>query len=67
MNLLKLRKTLKLNQTELAGTLGLTQAGYSLYERGDRQMGYITIIRLAKIYNVNLNWLFLDEGDMFRN
>lgn len=61
----QLRKILKVNQTNFAKQLGLTQTAYSMIENGINPLSdrYIKIICSA--YNVNEIWLRTGEGDLF--
>lgn len=61
----QLRKALKLNQTELAGQLGITQTAYSMIENGNNPLSDRYIKVICSIFNVNEAWLRTGEGDMF--
>ena len=52
MRLKKLREQKKLNQTELANLLEVSNGSISKWERGDRQPDYETLERIADIFNV---------------
>lgn len=45
------------NQTEIAELLGMQQTQYSRYERGDRELPMHHFIKLAKFYNVSLDYI----------
>jgi transcriptional regulator with XRE-family HTH domain len=53
----ELRERRGLYQKEVAIELGITQAGYSLYESGHRQPDYQTLRQLAKYFNVSTDYL----------
>lgn len=58
MNRIKeLRLNRNYSQTEIAELLNMEQANYSKYERGVKQLGVKTIIKLCKIYNVSADYL----------
>ena len=64
-NLSKLRKYLSLGQNEFALKLGITTRAYVNYERGERKPPYDILIKLSNDFNINLNWLIADNGEMF--
>ena len=66
-NLAKLRKQIQLSQKEFAVKLNINPLTYVNYERGDRKPPYEILIKLFSEYNVNLNWLIADKGEMFNN
>lgn len=45
------------NQTEIAELLGMQQTQYSRYERGDRELPMHHFVKLAKFYNVSLDYI----------
>lgn len=58
MNILKqLRKEHGYTQTDLAKLIGMEQNNYSKYERGEREIGRKTIIKLCQIYNISADYL----------
>lgn len=61
----QLRQKLKINQTNFAKQLGITQTAYSMIENGNNPLAdrYIKII--CSIFNVNEAWLRTGEGEMF--
>jgi len=63
--LILLRKTLGINQSDLALVLGCTQANISQYEKNGAIMSAKYLIPLRNAYNVNLEWLLLGVGSMF--
>jgi len=60
-----LRKTLEINQTDMAMAIGCSQANISKYEKDSTTMSIEFLIPLRKAYNVNLDWFLLGIGDMF--
>ncbi|MGY3666835.1 MAG: helix-turn-helix domain-containing protein [Roseburia sp. 1XD42-69] len=61
----ELRKTLKLNQTNFAKQLGMTQTAYSMIENGNNPLSDRHIKVICSSFNVNENWLRTGEGDRF--
>lgn len=61
----KLRKTLKINQTNFAKQLGITQTAYSMIENGNNPLSNRYIKVICSTFNVNENWLRTGNGDMF--
>lgn len=64
-NLQKLRKNLSLKQDEFALKLSIAPRAYVNYERGERKPPLELLEKLASQFNVNLNWLIADIGEMF--
>lgn len=64
-NLAKLRKHFNLAQNEFAEKLDISARAYVNYERGERKPPYELLIKLLRNYNVNLNWIIANEGEMF--
>ena len=64
-NLQKLRKNLQLSQNDFALKLGMNPRAYVNYERGERKPPFELLIDLSNDFNVNLNWLINDKGNMF--
>ena len=52
-----IREDNELKQEEIAKVLGIQQTHYSRYERGKCMMGIDKYIKLAKFYNVSLDYL----------
>ena len=52
-----MREQKKLNQTELANLLEVSNGSISKWERGDRQPDYETLERIADIFNVTIDYL----------
>lgn len=44
-------------QAEIAALLGLLQTNYSRYERGDRELPMHHFMKLARYYNISLDYL----------
>lgn len=61
----ELRKTLKLNQTNFAKRLGMTQTAYSMIENGNNPLSDRHIKVICSSFNVNEKWLRTGEGDRF--
>ncbi len=56
-NLKLLRKEQGLTLDQLAMQLGLTRQVLSRYERGERQADYSTLIKIAKYFDVSVDYL----------
>ena len=52
-----LRDEHNLSQTQLAAQLGVCQRSYSAYERGERTIPPELFVKLAKIYNVSIDYM----------
>lgn len=61
----QLRKTLKINQTNFAKQLGITQTAYSMIENGNNPLSDRHIKVICSAFNVNERWLRTGMGDMF--
>lgn len=61
----KLRKHLKLNQGELAVHIEIGRADLSSTERGRIYPTVYVLYLLKKKFNVSLNWILFNEGEMF--
>jgi len=61
----QLRKILKINQTNFAKQLGITQTAYSMIENGNNPLSDRYIKVICSAFNVNENWLRTGNGDMF--
>lgn len=57
-----LREDNDLNQTQIAKMLGMSQTGYSKYETGENDIPTSVLIKLARYYNVSIDYL-LGETD----
>jgi len=63
----QLRKSLKVNQTNFAKQLGITQTAYSMIENGNNPLSERYIKVICSVYGVNETWLRTGEGNMFFN
>lgn len=63
--LIEFRKTITSNASAFARSIGLLQPVYANYELGKRRPAFEILEKMAKIHNVNLNWLLTGEGEMF--
>ncbi len=61
----QLRKALGLTLREMSETLSIPLSTISKYEQGIIKPGVEILSKVALSYNVNLNWLLTDVGDMF--
>lgn len=61
----QLRKGLKINQTNFAKHLGITQTAYSMIENGNNPLSDRHIKVICSTFGINENWLRTGEGDMF--
>ena len=52
MNLIELRKSERYNRREVAQRIGIHENTLKMYENGSWNVHYITMIELAKIYDV---------------
>ena len=57
-----LREDRDMNQTQVAKLLGMSQTGYSKYETGENDVPTSVLIRLARFYDVSIDYL-LGESD----
>nr|WP_235598335.1 helix-turn-helix transcriptional regulator [Heyndrickxia sporothermodurans] len=53
-----MRKQHDLTQEAVAEIIGVARNTYSMYEQGNRQMDYESLIKLADYYKVSLDYLF---------
>jgi transcriptional regulator with XRE-family HTH domain len=60
-----LRKRFDYSQASLADALSISRMAYTQYESGHREPSLDTLIQLARIYNVSLDFL-LGLSDFFR-
>lgn len=58
--LLKARKTAGYTQAQLAEKIGMTQGGYTAYERCRREPKLATIVKLAEVLDRPISW-FLEK------
>ena len=52
-----LREDTDMNQTEFAKLLGMSQTGYSKYERGENYIPSEVLIKLAGIHKTSVDYL----------
>lgn len=52
-----LRKEKKASQNDIAKILGVTRQAYSRYELGDHELGYNALTKLAKYFDVSIDYL----------
>ena len=57
IRLQELRQEKSISQAELAKALGLTQQSYSRYERGVCELSYNALIKLARYFDVSVDYL----------
>lgn len=55
--LVKLRKAKGLTQNDVAGHLGISRGAYANYELGTREPDTDTLIKLAELYGVTVDYL----------
>jgi transcriptional regulator with XRE-family HTH domain len=60
-----IRTVKKLNKRQFADSLGINQSVAGDIELGKREPSRNVLIKLAKIHQVNINWLLTGEGSMF--
>lgn len=56
-NLKNARKAARLTQAELAAKIGITQSGYSDWERGETKIDSASLSRLSEILEVSIDYL----------
>ncbi len=56
------RKEKKLTQKEMAKVIGTNQSAYAYYEYGYTQIPLDKLCKLAKHYNLSINWLCCDSA-----
>ncbi len=52
-----LREDADMNQTQVAGYLGMSQTGYSKYETGENDIPTQVLIKLALLYDVSIDYI----------
>jgi len=50
------------SQTDIAKDLGISQQGYSLYEKGEREPDIQMLVRIRSVYNISIDWLLTGTG-----
>lgn len=61
----KVREALKLKNSELADGIGHHRSSFCRYELGKTAIRIMTLYKLGAKYNVSLDWLIRDKGEMF--
>lgn len=61
----QIRKALKINQTNFAKELGITQTAYSMIENGNNPLSDRHIKVICSAFNVSEHWLRTGDGEMF--
>lgn len=56
--LVELRNKYNLSQEDVAAFLKVGRTTYGMYERCDREMDYVTLVKLADFFKVSLDYLF---------
>ncbi|MDD3149207.1 MAG: helix-turn-helix transcriptional regulator [Candidatus Gastranaerophilales bacterium] len=59
------RETLRLSQADLANSLGIAGPSITKVEKDKNNLSNENLVKLATIYNLNINWLLINKGDMF--
>lgn len=59
------RKAMNMTQTEFGEKIGLTAAGISKIEAGDRDPSEAVVKLICATYNVDYRWLTTGQGEMF--
>lgn len=52
-----LREDHDLTQREIANMIGISQRGYSHYERGDNNIPTEVLVKLARFYEISIDYL----------
>ncbi len=59
------RKKLKISQKDFAARMGITGGYMSEIEYGKAKPGFDFFIKVARLFDVNINWLLFGRGEMF--
>ncbi len=59
--LLELRQQFNYSQTEVADYLGMTREGYSHYERNSREPNLEALMRLSRLYKIDISELINEK------
>lgn len=59
------KEVLKLNQSDFAETIHISQPQYSLLEKSQRSLTARTFSDICREFNVNKKWLSNGEGEIF--
>ncbi|MCP5050359.1 MAG: helix-turn-helix transcriptional regulator [bacterium] len=62
-----IRKTLRYSQLEFAAKLEISNSYLSEIESGKATPNFPVLLRMVTHYNINLRYLFFEEGDMLSN
>ena len=62
-----LREDRDMSQTTVARMLGMSQTGYSKYETGENDIPTAVLIKLARYYEVSIDYLLGESSDPHRN
>ncbi len=65
IKLRKIRKTLKIPNSQMAYRLGVGRGTYNRNEEGKNMPCVATLIKLAHGWNISLQWLLLNKGPMY--
>jgi DNA-binding XRE family transcriptional regulator len=63
--LIEFRKKVANSASAFARSIEQLQPAYVKYERGERKPAFEILEKMARVHNVNLNWLLTGEGEMF--
>lgn len=63
----KIRKMLDLTQKEICEKIGIDQRLWSAYENDRAKPPIETLEKLASEFNLNLNWMICERGEMFES
>jgi transcriptional regulator with XRE-family HTH domain len=63
--IVSLRKSMKMNQTEFAKVLGISQVSLSQIELGGG-LSSRTLKKVIESFNLNPNWLMSGEGEIYK-
>ncbi len=61
----RISESLRRTQTQMAAHLGIVRPSYTRYETGKMFPGLSILHRLAKEFDISLDWLIADKGPMF--
>ena len=61
----EIRTIKKLSIEEFAKKLGTSPRAYTSYEYDERKPSFEVCFNLRTVFDVNLNWLIADDGEMF--
>ncbi len=62
-----LREDRDMSQTTVARMLGMSQTGYSKYETGENDIPTAVLIKLARYYEVSIDYLLGESNTPQRN